>query len=170
MPILASFMVPHPPLIVPVVGRGGEKEVAKTIESYERVADEVAALAPDTIVITSPHSVMYYDYFHISPGAGAKGSFERFRAPQVKFNEKYDEALVKKICEIADREDFPCGTQGERDPELDHGTMVPLWFIRNKYKSGKIVRIGLSGLPYKDHYRLGQIYLRRSIQKKVTLL
>lgn len=157
MPILASFMVPHPPLIVPAVGRGGEKEVSKTIESYEKVAEEVAALAPDTIVITSPHSVMYYDYFHISPGAGAQGSFERFRAPQVKFNEQYDEALVKRICEIADREDFPCGTQGERDPELDHGTMVPLWFIRNKYKGGKIVRIGLSGLPYKDHYKLGQI-------------
>ena len=137
MPILASFMVPHPPLIVPAVGRGGEKEVSKTIESYEKVAEEVAALAPDTIVITSPHSVMYYDYFHISPGAGARGSFERFRAPQVKFNEQYDEALVKRICEIADREDFPCGTQGERDPELDHGTMVPLWFIRNKYKGGK---------------------------------
>ncbi len=157
MSLLASFMVPHPPLIVPAVGRGGEKEVMKTIESYEKVADEIASFEPETIIITSPHSVMYYDYFHISPGAGAKGSFEGFRAPQIKFDEQYDEELVGKICQIASREDFPCGTRGERDPELDHGTMVPLWFIRNKYKGGKIVRIGLSGLPYSDHYKLGRM-------------
>jgi aromatic ring-opening dioxygenase LigB subunit len=100
---------------------------------------------------------MYYDYFHISPGPGARGSFAGFRAPQVTFEEKYDDKLVDKICEIATREDFPCGTKGERDPELDHGTMVPLWFIRNKYKGGKIVRIGLSGLPLIDHYRLGMM-------------
>ena len=155
--MLASFMVPHPPLIVPAVGRGGERQVAKTIASYEKVADEIAALKPETIVIISPHSVMYSDYFHISPGTGATGSFGRFRAPEVTFDEVYDKELVDKICGIADREDFPCGTMGERDKELDHGTMVPLWFIRNKYKGGKIVRIGLSGLPYSSHYKLGKM-------------
>ena len=35
--------------------------------------------------------------------------------------------------------------------------MVPLWFIRRRYRGGKIVRIGLSGLPLIDHYRLGMI-------------
>ena len=45
---------------------------------------------------------------------------------------------------------------GERDRKLDHGVMVPLWFIRSVYSGGKIVRIGLSGLPLSEHYRLGQ--------------
>ena len=157
MSVLASFMVPHPPLIVPDVGRGSEKQVAKTISSYEKVADEIAALRPDTIVITSPHSVMYGDYFHISPGKHAKGSFSRFGAPGVRFSEEYDEDLVDKICGIAEDEGFPCGTLGEKDAALDHGTMVPLWFIRQKYKGGRIVRIGLSGLPLTEHYRLGLI-------------
>ena len=44
MPILAAFMVPHPPMIVPEVGRGSEKQIKSTIEAYERVADEIAAL------------------------------------------------------------------------------------------------------------------------------
>lgn len=157
MSILASFMVPHPPLIVPKVGKGGEKQVLKTISSYEKVADEIAALCPDTIVITSPHQTMYSDYFHISPGKSAKGSFAKFGAPEVKFNEEYDEDLVDEISEIAHKENFPCGILGEEDSKLDHGTMVPLWFIRNKYKGGKIVRIGLSGLPLTEHYRLGMI-------------
>ena len=157
MGIIAGFMVPHPPMIVPDIGRGSEAQVAATTAAYERVADEIAALAPETIVITSPHSIMYADYFHISPGRSASGSFAGFRAPGVRFNEDYDTELVREICRLADKEDFPAGTMGERDKDLDHGTMVPLWFIRNKYKGGKIVRIGLSGLPLIDHYRLGMM-------------
>ena len=163
MPILASFMVPHPPLIIPAVGQGGEKSVQETIDSYEKVADEIAELKPETIIITSPHSIMYSDYFHISPGHGAKGNFSQFRAPEVSFEEAYDEELRDRICSLAKAEDFPAGTLGEKNPLLDHGTMVPLWFIRNKYKSGKILRIGLSGLGLPEHYHLGEI-----IQKAVN--
>ena len=157
MSVLAGFMVPHPPMIVPEIGRGSEAQITETIRAYERVADEIASLAPETIIITSPHSIMYADYFHISPGRKAIGSFAAFRAPSVRFDEKYDKELADEIARLADAEDFPAGTMGEREPALDHGTMVPLWFIRNKYKEGSIVRIGLSGLPLTDHYRLGMI-------------
>ena len=160
MSILAAYTAPHPPMIVPEVGRGSEREILETTRSYERIAEEIAALQPDTLIVTSPHSVMYADYFHISPGSGATGSFRQFRAPEVRFSEQYDTTLVKRICALADAEDFPAGTLGERDASLDHGTMVPLYFIRKKYGGGKLVRIGLSGLPLSDHYRLGQIVAR----------
>ena len=157
MGIIAGFMVPHPPMIVPDIGRGSEAQVEETTRAYERVADEIAALCPETIVITSPHSIMYADWFHVSPGGKAAGSFAGFRAPNVTFSEEYDTEMVSEICRLAKEEDFPAGTEGERDKALDHGTMVPLWFIRNKYKGGKIVRIGLSGLPLTDHYKMGML-------------
>ncbi len=160
MSVLAAFMVPHPPMIVPAVGRGSEAQITETTRAYEEVADEVARLEPETIIITSPHSVMYADYFHISPGAGAKGSFRAFGAPEVKFSENYDSELVSCISKMAEREGFAAGTLGERDTALDHGTMVPLWFIRQKYNGGRIVRIGLSGLTLTDHYRFGQMIAR----------
>ena len=50
MPILAAFMVPHPPLIVPTVGRGGEEQIRKTTAAYEQAAREIAALKPETII------------------------------------------------------------------------------------------------------------------------
>ena len=137
MGIKAAYMVPHPPLIVPAVGKGGEKQITETTEAYDRIGREIAKIAPDTIVILSPHSVMYGDYFHVSPGDGATGNFGNFGAPQESFSETYDTEF------------------GEREKELDHGTMVPLYFIRKYYKAGKIVRIGLSGLPLADHYKLG---------------
>ncbi|MBR5089054.1 MAG: AmmeMemoRadiSam system protein A [Ruminiclostridium sp.] len=164
MSITASFMVPHPPMIVPAVGRGSEAQVAATTAAYEQAADEIAALAPDTIIISSPHSVIYADYFHISPRSGASGSFSRFGAPQVSFNESYDTELVQLTVQLAREQGFPAGTLGEKDPELDHGTMVPLYFIRRKYKGGKIMRVGLSGLPLTEHYRFGML-IREAVEK-----
>ncbi len=157
MSIVGAFMVPHPPMIVPDVGRGSEEQVIDTTRAYEKVADEIASLKPETIIITSPHSIMYADYFHISPHRGAKGDFSEFRAPNVTFDEEYDRELIAAIEELAYKRDFPAGTLGEKNPRLDHGTMVPLYFIRNKYMRGKIVRIGLSGLPLTEHYRFGQM-------------
>jgi len=162
MSISAAFMVPHPPLIIPQIGKGNESQIQETIDSYESVGQQIADLNPETIVISSPHSVMYADYFHISPGRKAFGDFRQFGAGEVSFDEEYDAELVEEIVRLADRNIFPTGTLGEKDKKLDHGTMVPLYFIRKYLKKCKIVRIGLSGLPLTDHYKMGQI-----IQKAV---
>ena len=172
MPILAAYMVPHPPLIVAQVGKGAEKQVQKTIDSYTQAAKEIASLRPETILITSPHAVMYADYFHISPGKEAHGDFGSFRARDVVFRETYDDGLVREICSIADAEDFPAGTLGERDKRLDHGTMVPLYFVRQAYSDFRLVRIGLSGLPYADHYAFGRL-LQKAVEntgRRVVLI
>ena len=155
MGIVAGFMVPHPPMIVPEVGCGSEKSIKETSQSYEYVADMIADIKPDTIVVSSPHSVMYGDYFHISPGSSAKGSFARFDAPEVTFDVKYDAEFVDSLCEIVERNGIQAGTLGEKSAALDHGTMVPLYFIMKKYTDFKLVRIGLSGEPMQEHYRLG---------------
>ena len=157
MSIVAAFMVPHPPMIVPEVGRGSEKQIAKTIQAYEKVADEIAELKPETIIISSPHSIMYSDYFHISPGTGATGSFADFGAPGVRFDVEYDEELVNTLAAKAKCAGFPAGTLGEKQKELDHGTMVPLYFILKKYKDFKLVRTGLSGLDLLKHYEYGMM-------------
>ena len=157
MPIIAAFMVPHPPMIVPQVGKGGEKQVQKTVDSYMRVAQEIAELKPDTIVISSPHSVMYSDYFRISPGKTAHGSFAEFGAPKVSFDAEYDTEFVDRLCELASDRHFPAGKLGERKKALDHGTMVPLYFITQKYCDFKLVRTGLSGFDLLMHYEYGMM-------------
>ena len=156
MALAGAFIVPHPPIIIPEVGKGEEKKVIKTIESYHEAARRIAALKPDTVIITSPHSIMYSDYFHISPGKSAKGDFSRFGAESVAFRADYDEEFTGMLEYYADNEGIEAGTLGEKDPRLDHGTMVPLYFINEYLSNYKIVRIGLSGLSNTDHYRLGK--------------
>lgn len=149
-------MVPHPPLIIPEVGGGEEKKIQKTIDAYQRVAETVGGLRPETIVLLSPHQTTYADYFHISPGRGAKGDFGQFRAGQVSLEASYDTDFVRALCEAAEAAGLPAGTLGEREKGLDHGTMVPLYFVNRHWTGYRLVRIGLSGLPLASHYRLGQ--------------
>lgn len=92
--ILAAYAVPHPPIIVPEIGKGEEKKIARTSAAYDAVMAEAAALHADTLVITSPHADAYVDYFAISPGTEAEGSFGQFGAPQVRIKVSYDKALA----------------------------------------------------------------------------
>ncbi len=149
-------MVPHPPLIIPEIGRGEERKIQDTVDAYREIAGRIAALKPETIVLISPHQVMYADYFHISPGSGAKGNFAQFRAGQVQIEAEYDTEFRENLCKLADAGNLPAGTMGERDRQLDHGTMVPLYFVNQYWKEYRLVRVGLSGLSLSAHYALGQ--------------
>lgn len=156
MGISAGFMVPHPPLIIPDVGRGEEKKIQKTIDAYQRAAEIIGCLRPETIVILSPHQTMYADYFHISPGQGARGDFRQFHAGRTSVEVSYDTEFVHVLCETVKDAGLQAGTLGERERKLDHGTMVPLYFVNQYWTGYCLVRIGLSGLPLTTHYRLGQ--------------
>ncbi|MHB1154120.1 MAG: AmmeMemoRadiSam system protein A [Eubacteriales bacterium] len=167
MSITNAVMVPHPPLIIPEVGHGQEREINKTIESYRKAALFLIKDQPDTIIILSPHNTMYADYFHISSGTSAKGNFSQFNAGDVKFEVQYDIEFITELSRSAEEIGFPAGTYGEKDKKLEHGTMVPLYFIRQAYDGeikSKIIRISLSGLSYTDHYKLG-ILIRKTAEK-----
>ena len=155
--ISGAFMVPHPPLIIPEVGRGKEQKIQNTIDAYHEAGLKIGHLRPETIILLSPHQIMYADYFHISPGRWAEGDFGQFGAGKVKMEVSYDTEFVDKLCEMAKEADFPAGTLGERDRRLDHGTLVPLYFVNKYWKGYHLVRVGLSGLALTDHYELGRM-------------
>ena len=170
MAIVAAFAVPHPPLIIPAVGRGRERDIQATVDAYKEVAQRIVTLAPDTLVISSPHSIMYRDYLHISPGASAHGNFAQFHAPQASYECDYDQQFVAALEAACIAEQVPAGTMGERDPRLDHATMIPLHFIRRACKKANVpqpmvVRMGLSGLSPAVHYQVGTL-----VQKVASVL
>jgi len=157
MAIIKAYTLPHPPVALPAVGRGQEKGMNKSLAAFDEVARDVSALAPDTIVYITPHNVLYADYFHISPGAAARGDFSRFGARGVKLETRYDEEFVGVLTRIAEENGVPAGTRGEKDARLDHGVAVPMWFINNRYAEYMAVRVSQSGLSPSEHYMFGQL-------------
>ena len=156
MPMLGAALTPHPPVLLPEVGKGREREISATGNAMRQAAGEVARWKPEVLIVSSPHTILYGDYFHIAPGSGAAGSMAAFGAPQVRMEVQYDAPLRAEIIRRAESAGLQAGTLGQRDPSLDHGVLIPLYFLRKAGVTCPIVRMGLSGFSALDHYRLGQ--------------
>ena len=153
--IVCAAMVPHPPIAVSEVGNGEEEKMRITLDGYKAVSEFIASFRPDTIVLSSPHAILYRDYFQVSSGNHGYGDLGQFQARQVSFDIPYDEEFTASLNADLTADGFPGGTDYDREQLLDHGTMVPLYFLRQALPSFKLVRIGLSGLPLRKHYELG---------------
>lgn len=155
MYVAAAIAVPHPPLIIPAVGQGEEEAIRATVEAYDAAVDFLAGHKPETIVLLSPHAPLYADGFYLAAGQSAWGNFGRFGAPQVEIETCCDPALAQAVAAQAAARGIP-SLCDERPAMLDHGALVPLYFINKKYLKYKLLLVGLSGLDARAHYELGQ--------------
>lgn len=172
MAIVSTYIVPHPPLIIPDIGRGQEGGIADTIESFNKIAKEIGEIKPDTIVVLTSHSIMYEDYIHISPGKKASGDFRDFGYKNVSIDTKYDQDLVSLIEDEVKKDGIAAGTMGEQNKKLDHGFMIPLYFVNKYYKDYKTVRVAISGLSFLEHYGFGKCIAKAAdvSNKKVVVI
>jgi AmmeMemoRadiSam system protein A len=161
--IIKAYIVPHPPIIVPEIGKGQEKDALKTITAYEQVGRKVGELAPDVIIIITPHGLAYSNFVRISPGEILDGSFKDFSAPNLKFEFNNETGLIQKIIENAHSCGIDAGMAGSGKNELDHGSLVPLYYIAKYYKNFSVIRISIAGLSLENLYVFGNC-----IQKSVN--
>lgn len=169
--IKGAFIFPHPPIIVAEVGQGQEMSAQNTIKAAKEAAKRIAELKPETILIITPHGNMLSDALTISGESLLYGSFESFGASQVYLEFDNDLELVEEILDglvdsniIAISLDKEVKNAYRFTNELDHGALVPLYFIKKNYQSFKLVHITYSMLPHHDHYIFGKT-IRKAIEK-----
>lgn len=158
MGLLAVYAVPHPPLIVPAVGRGQEALVADTVAAYDEVARRTAAHRPDLVVITSPHAPAYRDGFFVSDADAERGSLAQFGVAEEAVSTRVDTAFSEELRRRLELRGIPCAGAPIGHEGIDHGSFVPLHFLRRQGlpDAVSVVRIGLSGLSAGDHELLGR--------------
>ena len=113
-PVLGGIMVCHPPLIVPAVGKGEEKEISEITEAYEKAAQEIVDMHPDTVVIVSPHAPSYLDYIQLTSAPVSCGSLTQFGDQKDFFTVHNDLELVREMEKIAEEQEFAMGTLGRQ--------------------------------------------------------
>jgi AmmeMemoRadiSam system protein A/AmmeMemoRadiSam system protein B len=161
--IVAYFAMPHPPIIIPEVGHGEEKKIIKTFDACQSVGKEIAEIKPDTIIVVTPHGTMFSDAISLSYEKSISGSLKQFRATEVAMNLEIDLDLTLRIVDKSDENDIPTAKvttsflkKYGKAYELDHGSMVPLYFVKDKYSSFKFVHITYGGLSPMQLYRFGK--------------
>jgi AmmeMemoRadiSam system protein A len=63
---------------------------------------------------------------------------------------------VKQLELAAKAAGVNAGTRGGRNAVLDHASVIPLRFVEEQNIPYKLVRIGISGLPADQHFKLGR--------------
>ena len=160
--IVGTYIFPHPPVLVPEVGKGTEKAAGATLAALGKAAKEISRLKPTTIILTTPHGPVFQDFIHINIKHVLSGNLRKFGAPNVKLQFDNNLQLSSSIMSIANTQGIPCGgldnsltAKYKISEDLDHGATVPLYFIANEYTSFKLVHISIAGLPFKELYRFG---------------
>jgi AmmeMemoRadiSam system protein A/AmmeMemoRadiSam system protein B len=152
--LVFAGIAPHPPIMVPEVGRDASVEVRRSIEAMSELTDRVIRSGAETIVIISPHARLESAAFVAYDGPKLFADFANFRAPTITVHAELDEELLSEITRIAAEQ----GLATSRIPglEMDHGTAVPLYFLQRFGWNGRLVALGYSFLSDEDHVRFGQ--------------
>lgn len=169
LPVLGtSYLMPHPPVILGEVGKGREEEASATREFCAEAAREIAREKPETLVIFSPHAPLFSDYIYVYDGPILSGSFGTFGAPELIMRFEQDTELRTLLVDMMKSEGFHCGSLDEKmsvtDRTLDHGVLVPLYFIRQAYPGFKIVALS-SPVYTSDELRALGMIVRKAAKK-----
>lgn len=161
--VVLGGLAPHPPVIVPEVGKGDESQAIATVRGMETLAKEFAGASCETLVIITPHGPVFSDAFSLRADKDLQGDLREFGARRVSISTSNDLELAQAILDRAKREgirtiwlDKANRTRYRINPELDHGTVVPLSFLSKAGFDGRLVVVNIGFLPYGDAYRFGK--------------
>jgi MEMO1 family protein len=151
--LVFAGIAPHPPIMVPEVGREASAEVRGSIEAMREFTERLIASGAETVVLVSPHAPLEARAFVAYQDAQLYGDFANFRAPEARVEAPLDEEMLGAISSAAAEQDYE--VIGIRGHMLDHGTAVPLYFLQRNGWRGRVVALGYSFLSNEDHLRFG---------------
>ena len=168
--ILLTALFPHPPIMIPEVGKENTNKVAITIQSAKELAGKIFGLNPETIIIVTPHA-HFDNYYNAYSDKILNGNLARFRAPEINLSYDNDIEFISELNTIIESPSeklraLPSGYG------LDHGSMVPLYYLHKAGFKGKIGVINYAHKPVEEQLKFGQLIAETAnkLNSKTVLL
>jgi len=170
--LLLNAIFPHPPIIIPEIGKSNLAVAEKTYQGAKKLAEEVVTAQPETLVLITPHGPTFQDALILWEMEQLEGDLTAFGAPQIKISLANDLVLLDRIVAAASEMNIPAvkfGTELAKgyglDPSLDHGCLVPLYYLQQAGFQGRIVVISIGLLPFPELYAFG-----KAVQKAINIV
>ncbi len=154
--IIAACICPHPPLLVPAIGGRELGKVDTSVHAMQELSTILGELAPDVLVVISPHTPIPPASFSVSAAERLKGDFAQFGCPQVGLERSNDLELVERMLTLSEARGVPLNARTRLGDVLDHGVLVPLYYI-GAATQAPIVSLSIAWLPYRQHFALGEL-------------
>lgn len=171
-------IAPHPPIVLPEIGKGESAKVSKTFTAMEKLAERAAASGAEVIVIISPHGSVFRDGIAINGSELLTGDLKMFQA-DLEFEYNNDLELAQSIALHAGSYgivtveiDDVLADQFGVTTKLDHGVLVPMYFFDKAAVDLPMVSISMSFLPFEELYAFG-FAVKKAVEasdKKVAII
>jgi AmmeMemoRadiSam system protein B len=159
--IVFASICPHPPLLIPTIGKENLKQVKKTETAMKKLEEDFYAAKPDTVVIISPHSPLIPNAFGINMAENYTAHLNDFGDFSFKLHFAANKDLAHRLKERAEDQQFPVVLVSQ--PELDHGITVPLFYLTRHRPNIPLVPLSFSMMDLPTHLKFGKI-IRDEIQ------
>jgi len=153
MSLVFAAITPHPPILVPAIGKEHISKIEKTKAAMERLEQDFYAAKPEVIIIISPHGELHPDSFTINLSQEFTIDFEIFGDFTTKLKLRGDTVLITTGKETLSVKS-PINIISV--PQLDHGIGVPLSYLCKHLPETPIVPIYFSMLDNQAHLEFGK--------------
>ncbi len=153
MPLVFAAITPHPPILLPNIGKEHLSKIEKTRQAMDRLEQDLYSAKPDLVLIISPHGELNHAAFTINLCQKFNANFEIFG----DFNTKLDFS-GDLVAFTAAKETIGAKSPINiiSSPDLDHGCSVPLYYLLRHLKETPIVPIYFSMLDSQAHFEFGK--------------
>ncbi|PKM67927.1 MAG: hypothetical protein CVU95_04585 [Firmicutes bacterium HGW-Firmicutes-2] len=162
MQSIEVFFLPHPPVAIPGVGQGRERAISKTLDGYRTIAQKIKKIKPETIVVVTPHGHTFSNGISLVGTSNVQGDLKGFGVSDVSMSKKINLPLTHLIQMAFEENDLVSVVLDEviaksygTQPKIDHGALVPLYFVDEVYDDYQVVHVTPCGLSARDHYNYG---------------
>ncbi|MCE5287496.1 MAG: AmmeMemoRadiSam system protein A [Pelosinus sp.] len=177
--LVACALLPHPPIMIPEVGKEELAKITATVSAVKAAAERIKEHNPQTIVLITPHGPVFQDAVSISIHPRLKGNLAAFGVPEVNLGFETDGLLIKQIIRKAERLGVnlleltdEVAKNYRLSLSLDHGALVPLYYLHQAGFKGQLVHLSIGMLPYEEMYTFGKAVQAAIgiIDKKVAVI
>ncbi len=157
-------IAPHPAIIIPEIGKSELDKVSKTVTGMRKLGKLFKEESPELLIVITPHGSAFREGPAILTGKQLKGNFGQFGFPSIRVEFETDQQLLELVKqETADGLVYPVFMEGSGS--LDHGAMVPLYYLNEAGCKVPGLHITFGFNPPRDLYQFGQA-LRRAVDKR----
>ncbi|MBI3115224.1 MAG: hypothetical protein HYZ09_01875 [Candidatus Kerfeldbacteria bacterium] len=155
MPLVATALLPHAPLLAPHVGRENRRQLRRTLETIAQINAELYALKPSVIVVLTPHGQAPDDSFFVNVAETFSLDLRRFGDLETMVTVRGNPTFAYRLRRAARRHRLPV-TLGT-NPAADYGVTVPLALLTSIHARVSVIPISMTTLPLRVHEHFGRL-------------
>lgn len=153
MTLCCATLMCHAPIVIPQVGGPRGVECAATTEGMRAAARNLVDHDPDVVVLISPHAPRHNDAWGVCSAPSLSGDLARFGLPSVGVRVAGCPAAAVALGEALSKRGL--GTCSLNGKSIDHGALVPLWFLQEANFEGAVVLVALPTVGAREQDRVG---------------